>query len=176
MIREWYGHKLKMKGIAYKDFLLAFDRMMLDQLQGVLISDNVPSVIIKNNKPIHDYPLVGLLANYTLNLIVLRLMLSTNGFDFDEEKFHLTVGTKIWDRLTSLWRAWFTTQSLVSLSSVIESKRRGAIIHVKVPEESSYGLEDKWLEAQRKIGNALADEAIQYLILKLMQTGHYSWH
>jgi hypothetical protein len=69
-----------------------------------------------------------------LNLVLLRTVLSRDGFRFDESSFPVSEGrTKPWDRLTHLWRSWFPLEDLNLLSAILETDRddKGASLRAR---------------------------------------------
>jgi hypothetical protein len=61
-----------------------------------------------------------------LNLILLRAYLSSQDCILDESA--LDAGDRPWDRLTALWRSWFTPESLGTLATQFTATRAGTLI------------------------------------------------
>ena len=71
---------------------------------------------------------LGYLSTYTLNLVILACTLSQDGFEFNEEKYCYpetnVIDARPWDKLTSLWKAWFPSADLMGLSVILKAKRK----------------------------------------------------
>ncbi|MHB9131019.1 MAG: NACHT domain-containing protein [Armatimonadota bacterium] len=132
MLREWYGHQLEALGLSRESFLACIDDLLRQELLSVLCSRRLPMLeqAYKAANTI-NLPLLGHLAIYTFNLILLRTTLTEGTFIFDEGDY--TVGerdgasptTRPWDRLTCLWRAWFTPEALKGLPGIFTVQREG---------------------------------------------------
>src|ERR1700694_160351 len=103
-------------------------------------------------------PVLGYAAIYSLNLILLRTMLSENGYVFDEETMLLSLDrTRAWDRLTYLWRSWFSIESLDGLTSILTAKREDSKVYLKALKAFSVSAENNRLDLIFKISSTLAD-------------------
>jgi hypothetical protein len=71
--------------------------------------------------PYDPLPVLGHVAVYTLNLILLRTYLADETYELDEP--NLDAGDRPWDRLTALWRSWFTPESLGALATQFNATR-----------------------------------------------------
>ncbi len=125
MLREWFTHRISDNGKNSSDVMRNLDTIVLRQLGNILF-DNPPEPISKRraDTPYRPLPLLGHLATYSLNLIVLRTMLSTPSFEFDESVLGaMNNGCRPWDRLVQLWRSWLPLESLLGVAAVITASR-----------------------------------------------------
>ena len=104
-------------------------------------------------------PITGYFAIYTLNLIVLRTLLAPNGYTFDETKHTCSEdGTRAWDRLTYLWRSWFSLETLNELAAILIATREDTKIHLKIKDQFTTSSSDDRLESIFNVSLALADD------------------
>lgn len=119
---------INMINIKQKDFVDNLKFLVQNQLKMVLNTRNSPKVMRDRAVFDQDMPLLGYLSTYTLNLIILACTLSLDGFEFNEEEY-CHFGTNVsderpWDKLTSLWKAWFASADLMGLSVILKAKRK----------------------------------------------------
>lgn len=114
--------------IEQEDFIDNLNYLVKNQLKMILNTRNTPSVMRGGVLLDQDMPLLGYLSTYSLNLVVLACTLSPNGFEFNEKEFfqteESTLDSKPWDKLTSLWKAWFSPEDLMGLSVILNAKRK----------------------------------------------------
>jgi hypothetical protein len=167
MMREWLRHRLAAAKRTPEDFLAGLDIIVPNEIERVLVSNKLPPVMTENNKTsFDDLPLVGHLATYSLNLILLRTILSSDGYTFDESKI-IPVGEKqvvpvkdsvrAWDRLTYLWRSWFSLESLNELTAILTAKRDGAEIALTAKPNFTTSASNNRLDSILNVSLALAD-------------------
>lgn len=126
MITEWVKHAVKNGHRQFVDVLADFDDILFYELQRVTSGREFPSVMVERQTSFESLPLLGCLANYTLNLITLRVAISDNDFIFDERRFgSADRRPRVWDRLAHLWRSWFSPDALNALSSIFTAQRDG---------------------------------------------------
>ncbi len=114
--------------IKQEDFVDNLKFLVQNQLKMVLNTRNSPKVMRDRAVFDQDMPLLGYLSTYTLNLIILACTLSLDGFEFKEEEYcHSETNVldeRPWDKLTSLWKAWFASADLMGLSVILKAKRK----------------------------------------------------
>lgn len=114
--------------IKQDDFVENLEFLVKNQLEMVLNTRNTPKVMRSGAVLDQDMPLLGYLSTYTLNLIILACTLSPEGFVFREEEYCHSetnvLDARSWDKLTSLWKAWFASADLMGLSVILKAKRR----------------------------------------------------
>lgn len=174
MIREWLKHKLNEAPFTEEEFRTRFDAFFVEQIRRVTKEDDFATTILTHNRVNVEVSLIGLLAIYSLNLVLLRLIFSPQGFEFNETQYPSTGGNRIWDVMTYLWRAWFTPSSLLDLSSQMSAKRDGLSVHIRPRKPVDNNVTDTWFDSLRKLSSTLADESLEKAVLALIQTGHYS--
>lgn len=114
--------------IKQEDFVDNLKFLVQNQLKMVLNTRNSPTVMRNRTVFDQDIPLLGYLSTYTLNLVILACTLSPNGFEFNEEEYchpeTNVIDARPWDKLTSLWKAWFPSADLMGLSVILKAKRK----------------------------------------------------
>jgi hypothetical protein len=160
MLREWLGHRVELDGMAPRDPLEDLDVVISAQLRMVLAGNNPPDIMRRQKEtPFEPLPLLGHLAVYSLNLVVLRTVLAKQEFRFDESL--LTThedGHRPWDQLTHLWRSWLPLESLVGLSAVITARRDGAAVRLRPRGAFGVPAGRSRLDDILNVSRALADD------------------
>ncbi len=98
-----------------------------NQLKMILNTRNCPKVMRNGTLFDNDMPLLGYLATYTLNLIILASTISQDGFEFVEGDYRSTEASEHdlnpWEKLTALWKSWFSPTDLIGLSVILKATR-----------------------------------------------------
>lgn len=169
MLREWAAHRLASKR-KRSDFLRALDAIVQNQIRRVLRSNDLPPVMQRGDEtPFGSMPILGHAAVYSLNLTLLRTVLSPNGYTFhqpefgareDEGKDRRTAEdkTRPWDQLTYLWRSWFSRDSLLGLPAIVTAQRSGDSIHLTANEHFTGSSGTSSLASVLSVSLALADD------------------
>jgi len=115
------------------ELLAALDQIILAQLRGLLTATTLPPLATRDrNSPYEPQPVLGHLAIYSLNLILLRAYLSDEPLFLNENDLGGRSGAcRPWDRLTATWRAWFPPEGLAALASTLTATRRGTAIAIE---------------------------------------------
>lgn len=120
-------HEFPMK-ITNTEFVENLQFLIQNQLDIILNTRNIPSVMQSDVTLDSNMPLIGYLSTYTLNLILLASTLSPEGFLFKEEQFCLSgfdvSQSRPWDKLTTLWKTWFAPADLMGLSVILKTRRK----------------------------------------------------
>lgn len=142
MMREWVGHVLKEKGISRQDFVLHLEAIILNQIKRLLTKREMPSIIRKETAqegyraPFGDHPLLGHIAIYSINLVLLRVIVGDEPFVFDEGQIGKHEdGARPWDRLTHVWRSWFALDNLNGVTAVLLATRQDSKVVVSAKEK-----------------------------------------
>lgn len=164
MMREWIRHILKEKNLAKKSFINYLDTIVLNQIKRLLNKREMPSIIRKETAqegyriPFGDHPLLGHIAIYSINLILLRVIVSDEPFLFDENQIGTHEdGTRPWDRLTHIWRSWFALDNLKDLTAVMVAERNESLISIRTKERFQVRESQNRLETFSNVGISLAD-------------------
>lgn len=135
MLREHIIKALKRTLEIYKfpiditkdDFIDNLQYLVKNQLKMILNTRNSPSIMRGGTLFDRDIPLLGYLSTYSLNLVILACTLSSGGFEFNEEDYTQSkvsaLDSRPWDKLTSLWKVWFSPADLMGLSVILKAKR-----------------------------------------------------
>jgi hypothetical protein len=162
MMREWMPHVVRRAGRARSEFLEELDWIVSQQVGHLLTGSDVPSPIRSSSSyPFGSLPVIGLVALYSLNLVLMRTVLAPDGYVFDEDAISpFKDGARVWDRLTHLWRSWFALENLNGLSAVISAKRDGRRVEVRAQE--TFGIPDssRRLDVVFNVGSALGDDIL----------------
>ncbi len=112
--------------MSKEDFVENLKYIVENQLRMVLNTRNCPKEMRNGILFDNDLPLLGYLSTYSLNLIILATALMPKGFEFSEDDYRTTISEldlNPWDKLTSLWKAWFAPADLVGLSVILKATR-----------------------------------------------------
>jgi hypothetical protein len=167
MIREWIRHTLRLRKFPKAAFLAELNDIIRNQIERVLTKRDMPSIMQKDEvqegfrAPFGFHPLVGHLAIYSINLILLRTMISETPFTFDEGLIMSHEdGARPWDQLSHLWRSWFSIDVLNGVSAVLTAERRGAKVEVRSKDRLSVAEGRSRLETLCNMGLALGDNIV----------------
>ena len=146
MLQEWSGHRLCDAQRSRTDLLKSLDMIVAAQLRSILTEVILPDLPPRGREmPYSPLPKLGHLAIYSLNLILLRCFIGDAVYSLDEADLGTQIGDcRPWDRLVSIWRSWFTLESLGTLASLVTATREEAQIAIRpinsrlaVPNSSS---------------------------------------
>jgi len=133
MIREWLPHRLSQVQRSKIEFEKNLDSIILPQLKRLLASHQPPVPLIEVGLSTFPYlSFWGRIAIYSLNLVLLRVVLASEGFTFtqgDLEPQEQEIAA--WNRLTQLWRSWFSLDTLNELAAVIYATPTHTGVHVR---------------------------------------------
>ena len=161
MMREWVAHRLRDQNRSIEEFEEDLELLVTRQLADVLCGNVPPSIMQRvNDSPFESLPLLGHMAVYSLNLVLIWLALTRNRVLFEESALDASLtGCRPWDRLTNLWRSWFSLDVLTGLGDVMRAKRDGSAVVLSQPTgEPAAGTTR--LEAIRNVADTLADDAV----------------
>ncbi|MDX8147717.1 hypothetical protein SK854_36795 [Lentzea sp. BCCO 10_0061] len=125
MLREWAGHRLRDESRGIGRFLDNLNLLLREQIRSILRGTPPKFLVdVDDKRPFVHLSALGHTAIYSLNLIVLRTVLSVEGYVFDESLFSVPdSGCRPWDRLVYLWRSWYSLEALSGVSTILEAKR-----------------------------------------------------
>lgn len=136
LLREWSFHRIP----ADTDLQSCLDEIVRMQLRAILAGTDPLDLSARARvttanepaaaaPPYDPLPVLGQVAVYTLNLILLRTHLADHAYALDE--LCLDAGDRPWDRLTALWRSWFTPEILAALALQLTSTRAGTKVVIE---------------------------------------------
>jgi hypothetical protein len=164
MVREWIGHELKGERLSRQDFLYHLDTIVLNQVKRILSKREMPSIMRREAPqegtvaPFGDHPLLGHLAIYSINLILLRSIVGNEPFVFDESLIASHEdGARPWDQLTHLWRSWFALDNLNGVTAILHSARSGTGVSVSSKDSFRVSESRNRLETFLNVSNSLGD-------------------
>ena len=165
MIREWTPQVLKEQAIPHDQFVESLEGIVLNQIDRLLNKREMPSIIHRETAqegyrvPFEGHPLVGHVAIYSINLVLLRLAVGATSFVFDETKIAKHEdGTRPWDRLIHIWRSWFALGNLNGLSTVMSAKRSGSKITIEAKPKFQAEETKSCLQECVNVATCLADD------------------
>lgn len=160
LMRQWIQHCLINSNRSIESFLEDLDRIVTDHINLLLNGNILPEPMIKNEQHLFtDLPITGYLAIYTLNLILLRTLLAPDGYIFKEELSPPSMdGTRAWDRLSYLWRSWFSFETLNELAALLTAERKGTEIHLKIKDTYFIPISGNRLRLIYNVSQAVADD------------------
>ena len=178
LIREWVRHALTRAHFAAGTLLGELDAIIQNQLARILTKNEMPPIMINGGQegfrsPYSPHPVLGHMAVYGINLLLLRAAVSAEPFLFEEPRIGTSAdGARPWDQLSHIWRSWFPIESLVGLSGVFHATREKSTVTVRstlghVPQ-SRNRLEDVF-----NISLSLADD-ISTGVVGLILSNHYN--
>ncbi|CAN5891854.1 hypothetical protein BH20PSE1_BH20PSE1_06130 [soil metagenome] len=163
MMREWVGHILPERNLTRQGFISYLDTIILNQIKRLLTKREMPSIIRKETAqegyraPFGDHPLLGHIAIYSINLILL-IIVSDEPFVFDETQIGTHEdGARPWDRLTHIWRSWFAVDNLSAVTAIMVADRNESQITVRAKETFQVSESRSRLEAYLNVGISLGD-------------------
>jgi len=166
MIRE-HLHKALDGRITMENFNLHFQRLVEAQIRFFLKPNAIPPLLLTGKGDFGENPVLNYIATYTMNLVTLSSLLLKDGFVFNEEDYgeYDKDGAYInnselrpWDKLTSLWRAWFSPENLVGITAILNSRREKNTVTIKCLDEFGANNEKGRVELQLSVSNALSDD------------------
>ncbi len=166
MIREWSAHIFQKKKFSREKFLECFDELLKSQVKMVLGSKAFPDIMrTESAAQFADIPFLGLIATYTLNLMILRTIVDKNKFVFNEIEYGSENdepdsedrGTRPWDKLTQIWRSWFRIENLSGLSAIMTATRDGEKVILKGRDEFRARPSGNQLNTVINVAAALGD-------------------
>ena len=159
MLGEWFEHSLGRKKWQKEDFLRQLDRIVMSQIRRILTQNAMPDVLGKEQQtPFGALPLLGHLATYSLNLLLVRTVVG-GVYEFDEASIcEWDGGPRPWDRLAHLWRAWLSVESLRELNAIWKVARNGDRVRLTKREQFGAASGSDRLEAIENVSFALADD------------------
>lgn len=159
MMRNWSKHRIADEHSDLPEFLNCLDMIIENQLGRILGNSLLPRMLPREKAiPFQSFSQLGHLAIYTLNLVLIRTILCEDSYRFEENKYPLHEdGTKPWDQLMFLWRAWFSLESLSGLTAIFDAKRHEAAIELVPRKEFSTFSSDDRLLTIAEVGQTLSD-------------------
>jgi len=165
MMREWVSHILKERKLSKQEFSKHLDAMVLNQLQRILSKREMPPIMRKETAqegyraPFGEHPLLGHIAIYSLNLILLRMIVDDTPFVFNESQIDTHEdGARPWDRLMHIWRAWFALDNLNGVTAVMLANRDGSQIKIRAKDKFQVSESQNRLETCLSVAISLGDD------------------
>jgi hypothetical protein len=140
------------------------EKIVINQIKRMLSKREMPQIMLKETAqegyrvPFGDHPLVGHIAIYSINLILLRLVAGKRSFVFDESGIASHEdGTRPWDRLMHIWRSWFALGNLNGLAAVMLAERTDSNIIVTARNKFQAVKAKSRLHELRNVVSSLGD-------------------
>lgn len=163
LLHEWSRHCLQKEGRDIREFLEDFDTIIINHINNLLSDNNLPSLMTSDQRLFAAFSTIGYISIYTLNLLLLRTFLGNfdDGYTFDETNYAPSEdGTRAWDRLTYLWRSWFSLETLKELAAVLKTERDDTKLQLFVRKKPDFLLPRNRLSLVNNVSQTLADNII----------------
>jgi hypothetical protein len=166
MLRESGRRRLAHAARSRADLLKSLDMIVLAQLRSLLTQTSLPGLPARSagaDTPYDPLPVLGHLAIYSLNLVLLRCYLDDGTYLLDEADLGgqpasgQPAGGRPWDRLVSIWRSWFPLESLGALATLLTAAREGTRISIEAAPHLLAVQNTSRLNTAYNVGVALAD-------------------
>lgn len=165
MMREWIPHILKQRKLERQAFTEQLDTLLLNQIGRLLNKRQMPSITFKETiqeryrVPFAEHPLLGHIAIYSINLVLLRAIVGEGAFVLNETRIDTYEdGARPWDRLINVWRSWFSLENLRAVTAIMTSTRNGTAVTVTLRERFQAPDGQTRLETYRNVAAALGDD------------------
>jgi len=163
--------------ISPDDFIENLKYIVQNQLKMILNTRNSPSIMRNGILLDRDIPLLGYLSTYSLNLIIISSVLCPNGFEFNEDDYcnieTKKLDSKPWDKITCLWRTWFSPEDLAGLSVILKAYRENeSKVIIKCNEKFEATRYEQPIDILLCISSTLADNLITGLAGSQTQRFH----
>jgi len=160
MMTEWFRHAIKKAQLKTEEIFAGFDDIIRAEVRRITAGREFPSVMINKTTSFGTLPLLGSLANYSLNLITLRLAISDGCYTFSDAEFSSADRRPpSWDRLTHLWRSWLSPDALNALNAIVTSERRGEAVLLRRSDSPSLPAVGRRIETMMNVALAVGDES-----------------
>lgn len=160
MIREHMAKSLDYYNISQQDFLESFIIVVKNQLKMLLNTHTPPKAMMEQYPTADEISLLGFISIYTLNLVILASVLCPNGFVFDEDeygKFNTLSETSPWNKLSFLWKSWFSSETLTGVSTIFNAYRSENKIEIRSHKKFEAVSIKKPIDMQLSVSYSLGD-------------------
>jgi hypothetical protein len=168
MIREHLPNALDTNKVNPEKFQETMQDLTKAQLALFLKPSEFPEVILKGTGNFPKAPVLSYIATYTMNLVTIASLILDGGFVFNENNY---AETGSWDRLASLWRAWFTSDNLAGLPVILKAVRGENRVTIKCYQEFKANDAKGRIETGLSVAAAVSDEL--YTGLSGLQTARF---
>ena len=148
--------------ITHDEFIENLQYLVKNHLNMILNTRDTPKVMRDGICLKREMSLLGYLSTYSLNLVILVTALCPNGFEFCEKEY-LQVEANIldsrpWDKLTSLWKAWFSPADLTGLSVILRAQKSDeTVVKVKCNDKFEATRYEHPMDIQLCVSYTLGD-------------------
>lgn len=166
MMQEWISHKIKIENLEHKDFFQEFDVVVHNEICRLLTDSQLSEVLLGTlkNSPFSPLPLAGHIAIYSINLVLIRIVISKDEYIFDEDKIAFySDGARAWDRLAFLWRSWFSLENLNAAAAIFGSRREDRKVCLKMKSTFGTPPSNDRLDTIINVGKSLSDNVLTSL-------------
>jgi hypothetical protein len=172
MLSEWFEHRLQSMGLSRDEVLEDLDLIINRQIRNTLYGGSPPAIMQHGKEtPYAPLPLLGHLATYSMNLILLRTVLSGGWYTFDETPMGTDGGCRPWDRLVQLWRSWLPLESLTGVAAIISASRHSYLVVLSPRASFTTQASRSRLHDVHNVAEALGDDLLTALTGLALHTG-----
>ena len=187
--------------VEKEKYISTLHLIVKEQLKMVLTTRTLPAVMYADKLFDNDISLLGHIATYSLNLIIIASALSKTGYEFDEQAYsqeenstdeqsysqeenstdelsyiqkeNTTRDIHPWDELISLWKTWFSQTDLMGLSVILCAERlNNTIIEIRCKERFEATVYKQPIDKLLCVSFALGDSFLTGL--SAIHTNHFS--
>ena len=177
MIREHFPKTLKYyeSNMDEEVFYEYLNILIQTQINFFLSSRQLPNVFFNEEGKFNKAPTMSFIATYTMNLVTLSSLIMNNGFIFNEANYNNSNSNMAelgaWDKLISLWKAWFPLDTLAGLSAILKSKRKDNIITIRCNDIFEMSNVKNKVELLLSVSTSLSDDYLT--VLSGLQTSRF---
>ena len=156
MLSKWLPRVAKSSGLDHKLFEQYLDAITAYELRRVVGDGPTPPALHgSRDTQMPQFPVLVLLANYTVNLVLVRA--SVSELQLSDSLSGRSEATTPWDCLTNLWRSALPIERLAELSAVLTSSKRNGIVNVNLRPEFAVDSNVGKLQRVFRISSSLSD-------------------
>lgn len=159
MINEWSNTYLKDKGMNEEDIENAIEFLVNYEINKVITGESIfclKTILEEKGNPFKQQDVLKHLSVYSMNLIMLRVIVSKKEYTFEFEKYK---DNSIWDKLICLWKYSFSEDDLISYSNLFKAQRNDKSCYIQYfPEEKRFNSQQNRMEDLFCLNSALGNE------------------
>jgi hypothetical protein len=152
MLREWVPQAA---GKQFDAIMEQLEAVVMGQTSMLLEGGRLPDAF----RPL---PVLGHAAIYSVNMVTAAAVLRNGKLVFQERNFqYFPDETRPWDRLTFLWRSWFSLRVLANLGGVLTVRRENDEIHIVASKQiKEHSLREPGLDRLFAAASGLGDHVL----------------
>lgn len=124
MINEWSNTYLKERGMKAEDIEYAIEFLVNHEISKVITGESIfilETILDEKGNPFKKQDVLKHLSVYSMNLVMLRVIISKKEYIFEFEKYK---DNNMWNKLVCLWKYSFSEDDLLSYSNIFKAQRQ----------------------------------------------------